>query len=444
MGSTAPGGPSPDPTLPTSARSELRRSIFNAAWTLVRDKHYDKTLGGLDWIASREKYEPLALAAPDEPTFYRLMNEMLGQLGQSHLEITGPGAQARPVMDEVRLPASKPRSPQKQEAEEPAIDENPTDAGDPGIVVRLIEGQPTITSVRPGSSADRAGLRAGVLVTHIGGREIKALPPSSRALRPVEERFYFRLAAARRLTGPVGSRVSIRYIDGSEPPAEALLRRDPAAGKAVQVGLLPPLHPQVKVTQIGDVGIIAFNFFLLDPVLGEVQRAIDGFRQRGAKGLILDLRGNPGGVGAMAIPVAARLVTKPLTLGTIQYREYSNSLTATPPLGVKPFVGRVVILTDEGTASTSEILAGLQEAKRAVIVGDSTLGAVLPSIIESLPGGAVMQFVVADFRTPKGILLEGRGVQPDRRVLETRAALRSGRDPVLDTALTVARAGGAP
>jgi C-terminal processing protease CtpA/Prc len=50
-----------------------------------------------------------------------------------------------------------------------------------------------------------------------------------------------------------------------------------------------------------------------------------------------------------------------------------------------------------------------------------------------------MQFVVADFRTPKGVLLEGRGVQPDKRVLETRSALRSGRDPVLDAALTVAR-----
>ena len=81
------------------------------------------------------------------------------------------------------------------------------------------------------------------------------------------------------------------------------------------------------------------------------------------------------------------------------------------------------------------LTAGLQEAKRAVVVGDSTLGAVLPSVVEALPGGAVMQYVVADFKTPKGILLEGRGVQPDKRVVETRAALRTGRDPVLDAAL---------
>ena len=96
----------------------------------------------------------------------------------------------------------------------------------------------------------------------------------------------------------------------------------------------------------------------------------------------------------------------------------------------------MAILTDEGSASAAEILAaGLQEAKRAIVVGDTTLGAVLPSVIEALPGGAVMQYVVADFKTPKGVALEGRGVQPDRRVVETRAALRGGRDPVLDAAL---------
>lgn len=220
-----------------------------------------------------------------------------------------------------------------------------------------------------------------------------------------------------------------------------MLQRDPPRGRPVQIGLLPPLHPEVRVTQLGDVGVIAFNFFLLQPILGEVQKAIDGFRARGARALILDLRGNPGGIGAMAIPVAARLVTKPLELGTIQFRDYGNKLIASPSLGVKPFTGRVVLLTDEGTASTSEILAaGLQEAGRAVVVGDSTLGAVLPSAIAELPGGAIMQYVVADFRTPKGVLLEGRGVQPDRRVVETRAGLRSGRDPVLDAGLTAARA----
>ena len=98
-------------------------------------------------------------------------------------------------------------------------------------------------------------------------------------------------------------------------------------------------------------------------------------------------------------------------------------------------------MTDEGTASTSEIFAaGMQEAKRAQVVGDTSVGEALGSVIESLAGGAVIQIPVADFRTPKGVSIEGRGVQPDRRVTETRAGLLAGRDMVLDAALELARA----
>ncbi len=195
------------------------------------------------------------------------------------------------------------------------------------------------------------------------------------------------------------------------------------------------------MSQTGEVGILSFNLFLSEGVLPRVSTAMEGFRARGAKAVIIDLRGNPGGQGAVAIPIAARLVDKPLTLGTLQFRDFAQTFIASPSLGVKPFTGPLVILTDEGTASTAEIFAaGLQEAGRAQVVGDTSLGAVLPSQVESLPAGAVIQYVVADFKTPKGVLLEGRGVQPNRRVVETRAALLSGRDPVLDAAVATARA----
>jgi carboxyl-terminal processing protease len=203
---------------------------------------------------------------------------------------------------------------------------------------------------------------------------------------------------------------------------------------------MPPIVPEVRVGRMGEVGIVAFNFFLLEPILAEVEKAIEGFRRGGAKAIIFDLRGNPGGFGGMAIPVAARLVSREMSLGTIQFRDFANALAVAPSLDRKPFTGRVVILTDEGSASTSEILAaGLQESKRAMVVGDGTVGAALGSTIEALPGGAVIQIPVAGFKTPKGIAIEGRGVQPDRRVLETRAALLAGHDPVLDEALQVAR-----
>jgi len=422
----------PAPMGPSSVRLRVRESIFTAAWTAVRDKDFDKHLAGLDWQAVRAKYEPLVLAAPDEPTFYRLLNEMLGSLGQSHLEIHGPGDEIENAVEDT-----EPSRPAGAEVVEVG-----SGIGDPGLIVRSIEGQPTVTFVRPASSAAQAGLRPGYVVTHIGGRALLPMPVSARALRPVEERFRLRRRAAHLLSGPSGSRVSIRFLDGNNQPGEALLIRDPPARAAVQALLMPPVVPEVRVSRVGDVGIIAFNFFLLEPVLGEVQKAIDGFRQRGAKAVVLDLRGNPGGFGGMAIPVAARLISRETNLGVIQFRDFANDLVAAPSLGVKSFAGKVVILTDEGSASTSEILAaGLQESKRAVVVGDFTVGAALGSTIEALPGGAVMQIPVAGFKTPKGVAIEGRGVQPDVRVTETRAALLGGHDSVLDEALVVARDG---
>jgi carboxyl-terminal processing protease len=413
------------PEARDGARTALRRSILDAAWKLVRDKHFDKTLGGLDWVAVRGRYEPLALAAPSDAAFYRTLNQMIGELGQSHMMIAGPGAD-----DEDDDPG--------------AGASGGGGAADPGITVRVIENRPTITRVRAGSSAERAGLLPGFIVTQIGGRDLPVQVPSQRPLRPVEERFALRRRAQHRLLGPADSKVSVTYLDNDDRPGQALLQREQPTTTPVELGHLPPIYPEVRVEQRDDIGVLAFNIFLLQPVMTDIKRAIDGFRARHARGIILDLRGNPGGLGEMSIPIAARLISEPLTLGTLQFRDLNLVLVARPEMRVAPFTGVVAVLTDEGTASASEILAaGLQEAKRAVVVGDVTLGAVLPSVIESLPGGAVMQFVVADFKTPKGVLLEGRGVVPDRRVIETRAGLRTGRDPVIDAALIAIKARGA-
>ena len=407
------------PEARDDARTRQRRSILDAAWKLVRDKHYDKSLGGLDWTVVRARYEPLALGAPSDAAFYRALNQMIGELGQSHMVISGPGAEDGATTDDVA-----------------------TGTADPGITVRVIENRPTITRVRTGSPAERAGLAPGFIVTQIGGRDLRLDATSQRPLRPVEERFTLRRRAQQRLMGPAGTKVSVAYLDNDDRPGQALLQREQPATAPVELGYLPPLYPEVRVEQRGDIGILAFNIFLLQPVMTDIKRAIDGFRARSARALIIDLRGNPGGQAAMAIPIAARLVSEPLTLGTLQFRDFNQVLVARPEMRVVAFAGAVAVLTDEGTASAAEILAaGLQEARRAVVVGDVTLGAVLPSVIESLPGGAVMQYVVADFKTPKGVLLEGRGVIPDRRVIETRAGLQSGRDPVIDAALIAVKAG---
>src|SRR5581483_9309030 len=71
------------PEARDDARRAARLAILDAAWKLVRDKHYDKTLGGVDWTAVRARYQPLALAAPTDAAFYRTLNQIIGELGQS-------------------------------------------------------------------------------------------------------------------------------------------------------------------------------------------------------------------------------------------------------------------------------------------------------------------------------------------------------------------------
>ena len=480
----APASPQPPPRIPASdprlqptftpsaattpegrrdQRIAERREIIDAVWRTVRDQHYDSRLGGLDWIAVRGRYEPVALAAPSDEAFYRTLNDMIGELGQSHMMVTGPGAEETPAptvappgqqaepgssrstAQPAAQPTALPSTPSSAPSTGPPFSAPPTGAplvvtgiGDPGLTIRLIEGRPTVTAVRPRSSAARRRILPGFIVTQVGGHPLSAASPGKRALRPVEERFALRRSALHLLQGPIGTQVTLDFLDNDDRPGRAVLERDPPVGPIRQIGHLPPLQPEARISEIGGVGVIAFNVFLLDPLLPEIKRGVDRLRSAGVKGMILDLRGNPGGLGAMAIPVASEFVATPTPLGSLQFRGFSQTFTAKPSLGRTPYDGPLVILTDEGTASASEILAGgLQEAGRARVVGDTTLGAVLPSIVEALPHGAVMQMVVADFKTPKGILIEGRGVQPDRLVVETRAALQAGRDPVMDAGLAV-------
>ncbi|MES1209817.1 MAG: hypothetical protein ABUS79_28105, partial [Pseudomonadota bacterium] len=287
-----------------------RREILDAMWRTVRDRHYDARLGGVDWDAARRRHEPIALAAPGEAAFYRALNDMLGELGQSHMMITGPGAADE---DEGATAVASPPSTSGSAPAGAPVDSVPTTTaaptaaspvgapvavtgvGDPGLTVRAIEGRPTVTAVRSGSSAARHRIGPGFIVTRVGGRPLSAAAAAAgkRPLRPVEERFALRREALHLLQGPAGTKVTVEYLDNDDRPGQAILDRDEPAGPVRQIGHLPPLHPEARVSEINGVGVIAFNVFLLDPLLADIKQAVDRFRTTRARAVILDLRGNP-------------------------------------------------------------------------------------------------------------------------------------------------------
>lgn len=200
----------------------------------------------------------------------------------------------------------------------------------------------------------------------------------------------------------------------------------------VHFGNLPEmsLHFEAR-TLVGGAGYIRFNEFL-EPatILPEFESAIRKFRD--APGVILDLRGNPGGIGIMAMSIAGFFIDKPgQKLGEMKTRESALNFVIFPR--PEPYGGPLAILVDEGSASTSEILAGgLQDLGRARIFGVRTAGAALPSDIIRLPNGDGFQYVQASYVSVSGKVLEGNGVTPD--VVVQRNNVGPGHDDVIDAA----------
>ena len=226
--------------------------------------------------------------------------------------------------------------------------------------------------------------------------------------------------------------------------------RELPPGVLAKFGNLPPLpaHLEFERRAVGarTVGIIRFNIWM--PVLAaEFDEAVDSLR--GSDAIVLDLRGNFGGVGGMSMGVAGHFLDSSRVIGTMLQRNQGPMRFVANPRrvdtraqSVKPFSGPLAIVVDELSVSTTEIFAGgLQAMNRARIFGVQTAGQALPSIPERLPNGDILYHAIANFKSPTGRDIEGDGVIPDEIVPLKRAALLLGKDPALDAAITWAASG---
>jgi len=208
-------------------------------------------------------------------------------------------------------------------------------------------------------------------------------------------------------------------------------------GQVVQLGYLPPITVifEHELAREG-VGLIRFNVFM-HPVGSRFTKAMVDLLGLGAKAMVVDLRGNPGGVVALTMGMAGHFVGTPgQSLGRITQRQMDLELRINPRISDQRMDGPVAILVDGLSASTSEVFAaGLQGLGRARIFGTQSAGMALPSIFEALPNGDGLQFAIGDLHGPTGLRLEGQGVTPDHLVPLTVEALEAGRDPALEAAL---------
>lgn len=403
--------------VPDEKAIELRQQTFELVWRTVKEKHFDPTLGGLDWDAVRQRYAP-RVAAGSELEFYGLLQQMLGELRQSHFSIVPPVAAI------------------SEEGGGGAV------TGIIGIDLRVIDDKAVITRVNPESSADRAGLRPGFILQQVDEKSVAQLIATyarSTERAPIATlRLTRRILAA--IDGGAGTEVNLVCLDERNQTQTFSVRRERITGEfAPRFGNMPAQPVEFEQRRLsngsGYIGYIRFNIFMI-PMMEKVRAALRDFSD--ADGLVIDLRGNPGGVGGMASGIAGNLCDKPGSLGTMKLRSGEMRFAIFPQSEV--YTGPVAVLIDGLSGSTSEVFSGgIQELGRAVIVGERSVGAALPSLIQKLPTGALFQFAIADFKTPKGVLVEGHGVTPDIEVKWDRASLLAGRDAQLDAALVQLR-----
>jgi carboxyl-terminal processing protease len=398
-------------SLSTSQNTlEQYRETFNIVWQTVKEKHFDPSFGGVDWDKVRDQYAPRVATLKSDHELYELLQQMLGELGQSHFNIYPPGSFVEE--DERELPT-----------------------GTIGIDLQILDGLAVMTRVDRGSPGARAGLRPGFVVKQVDETPVSWIIERFAQSKESPERKLLRMARVirARIGGAPGTSVRIVYLDGRDQPREVKVEREKFTGElSPRLGNFPPQYMEFESKRLaGGIGYIRFNFFVV-PMMEKIRAALRTMSD--APGLIFDLRGNPGGVGGMAPGIAGRLETKQTSLGTMKLRAGYVNVAVFPQ--ADPYTGPVVILIDGGSGSTSEVFAaGMQEIGRAVVVGERSVGAALPSIFSKLPTGALFQYAVGDFQTPKGVLIEGRGVVPDVEVKLSRRALLDGRDPQLEAAI---------
>lgn len=265
-----------------------------------------------------------------------------------------------------------------------------------GIEVTAQDGFVKVVAPMDGTPASRAGIKSGDFLTAIDGASIVGLPLND---------------AVKQMRGPVGAAISVTVVRENVEPFDVSLVRE-------------VIRPEVvKFRPIGDVGYVRITTFneqtvkALDKALDQVRRDVKGQM----KGLVLDLRDNPGGLLDASIDVSSRFLNGGEVVSTRGRRE--SDVERYNARRVARFQNvPVVILINQGSASAAEIVAGaLQDRDRAVVLGTTSFGkGSVQTVIPLGPGKGAMRLTTSRYYTPSGKSIQGAGIEPDFEVAQVR------------------------
>jgi len=259
-----------------------------------------------------------------------------------------------------------------------------------GIEITIRNHVITVVSPIEGTPAFKAGIKAGDQIIMIGGKSSKELSI---------------MDAVKLIRGPKGSKIKLTIRRKEiEKPIDFTITRDVIPIKSVRSFSLP-----------FDIGYIRISNFQSN-TSKELSKALEDMEnKKGVKGLILDLRNNPGGLLSQAVKVADKFLDSGLIV-SIKGRDKKEEESVAHKNG-KPRKYPMIALVNEGSASASEIVAGaLQDNKRALILGSTTFGKGSVQTLFPLSDGSGLRLTTAIYYTPSGRSIQAKGIEPDIKV----------------------------
>jgi carboxyl-terminal processing protease len=259
-----------------------------------------------------------------------------------------------------------------------------------GIEITIKDGVLTVVSPIEDTPAFKAGILAGDQILKIDGESTKNLTL---------------MDSVKRLRGPKGTKVTITIMrEGFAKPKDFALTRDVIPIRSVRYELLEKQYGYIRLSQFQEKTEGEFDKAL---------KALEGDSKGAMKGLVLDLRNNPGGLLDQAVKVADRFVDSGLIVSMEGRREDQKMKFYAHAQGTIPRIP-LVVLVNGGSASASEIVAGaIQDHGRGILVGTQTFGKGSVQTIFPLKDGSGLRLTTARYFTPSGRSIQAKGIIPD-------------------------------
>ena len=255
-----------------------------------------------------------------------------------------------------------------------------------GMEIGIRDERLTIISPFKGTPADKAGLQSGDIISRIESKSTMSMTTTD---------------AVEHLRGEPGTQVTITIVREGEPkPLEITLTRDVIQFPSVESKMLKE-----------DIGYIRINQFR-DNTANDVDKAFETFNQQEIKGLILDLRSNPGGLLRSAVEIASDFLEPGQLIVYTQGKTPREEYNAERGKQQKRYP--LIVLVNGGSASASEIVAGaIKDHGRGLVMGEKTFGKASVQQIFTLSGGAAVKLTVAHYYSPNGVDIHKIGIIPD-------------------------------